>query len=155
MMNEPITGIGVPIRTPTMLPNMAPTSDSATARRLAPCFAAPAAPATNSITSPSTASPAATPTVTHPIPRPASCGNNHANPAASATTSQFPGSVKSDVSHAAMHSTTSTQRRRIVNPGRIDVPGGDVHSKPLYRQPINICSKKLSGCRLARFAARH
>ncbi len=82
IINGPKTGIGSPTINPTTLPTPAPSIARATARLLAPCFAAPAALAPNSRTSPATANPTSTATAAQVIPPPASTGINHANRAA-------------------------------------------------------------------------
>jgi hypothetical protein len=81
-----------------MLPAIPPTSEKKIDRRLAPCLAAPAAPAKNSITSPIVASPARMPTVIQPMPRPAVSGASQAKIAAIPSRIQFPGKLNRFVS---------------------------------------------------------
>src|SRR5262245_14726257 len=106
--NEPITGTGVPIVRPKMLPNAAPMMERATDRRLAPCLTAPAGPHENSLTPPTSTTPTKTKIVVHVTPRPDATANSQANSAANATTIQLPGTVSNVVNHAATHSSTKS-----------------------------------------------
>src|SRR3954452_23411201 len=99
IISDPKIGIGIPIARPATLPTPAPNIESATARLLAPCFAAPAALAPNSRTSPTTARPTSTATAVQVSPPPDSAGINQANSPAKPAMIQLPGKVTSVVSH--------------------------------------------------------